>query len=184
LRCSWCDTKYAQKDDSGTEKTIDSIVQTIREHGCRNVTLTGGEPLQQLDAVNELLARLVDMNYNVSVETNGSINFVPVEGVSYVVDFKLPSSGEYDKMKVVSPWMKLRDNDWIKFVIADVPDYETACATMDMLNRKGCEAQYAVSPILANVSANRMMQWLRYDRRFNVVISLQLHKLIDLNEPD
>ena len=184
LRCTWCDTEYAQKEDSGTMWSINKVMDVIRDNGCRNVTITGGEPFMQPEALDELCSRLVLLQYNVSVETNGSIKFIPIVDVDYVVDFKLPSSGEYQQMKVNTPWMHLRHNDWIKFVIGDVPDYEYACATIDMLNRKQCQAQYAMSPALSSVSANRLMQWLRFDRRFDVVISLQLHKLVDLNEPD
>ncbi|KXH69801.1 MAG: hypothetical protein AM326_01640 [Candidatus Thorarchaeota archaeon SMTZ-45] len=184
IRCSWCDTKYAQKANSGHLTDTEVLMEQIRVHGCKNITITGGEPFMQEDALDQLCVDLLREGYNVSVETNGTYKFEPLGGVNYVVDFKLPSSNEYDKMKVNSPWMSLRYNDWIKFVVADVPDYETACATMDMLDRKGCLAQYAISPIFSSVSGNRVMQWLRFDRRFNVVISVQLHKLLDLSEPD
>ena len=184
LRCAWCDTVYAQEEDSGYQCNVHDAMSIIREFGCKNITITGGEPFMQPEALMDLCIQLIDLNFNVSVETNGSIRFMPIEGVSYVVDFKLPASGEYQHMKVDTPWMHLRDNDWIKFVIADVPDYETACATIDMLKRKGCRDQYAMSPVTSSVSVNRIMQWLKLDRRFNVVVSVQLHKLVDLSEPD
>jgi len=184
LKCAWCDTKYAQEKKSGGGRSVSGILKEVRKNGCRNVTITGGEPFMQKKSLTLLCDELIGVGYHVSVETNGSYNFQPIEGVDYVVDFKLPSSKEYMHMKVNTPWMHLRENDWIKFVIADNPDYETACATINMLDRKGCKAQYAMSPVLSNVSANRLMQWLRFDRRFNVVISLQLHKLVDLSEPD
>ena len=184
LRCNWCDTKYAQRKEKGTMLSVGAIMQIVRDNGCPNVTITGGEPFMQQEGLISLCLDLMTEGYNVSVETNGSYDFDPLGGINYVVDFKLPSSGVYQYMKVNNPWMKLRHTDWIKFVIADVPDYEVACATIDMLNRKGCLAQYAVSPVFSAVSANRIMQWLRFDRRFYVVINLQLHKLVDLNEPD
>jgi len=183
LRCAWCDTVYAQEDDVGYQCNVHDIISLIREQGARNVTITGGEPFMQPKPLEDLCFQLVSMGFRVSVETNGSISFLPIEGVNYVVDFKLPASGEYRHMKVDTPWMHLRHNDWIKFVVADVPDYETACATMDMLKRKGCQAQYAISPVTSTVSVNRILQWLKLDRRFDVVISVQIHKLIDLNEP-
>lgn len=182
LRCSWCDTKYAQMEDSGLPCTIREVVTRVLQHGPRNVTITGGEPMLQKEALNLLCIELSARGFFLSVETNGSFAFDPLPQVNYVVDFKLPSSGEYDYMKAESPWMSLRFNDWIKFVVANHTDYETACATIDMLKRKGCRANFAMSPVFSSLPVNRILQWLKFDRRFDVVISAQLHKLTDLNE--
>jgi 7-carboxy-7-deazaguanine synthase len=156
----------------------------IIENGPKNVTITGGEPMMQMKALNDLCVELVSAGYRVSVETNGSLSFSPIAWVNYVVDFKLPSSEEYHHMKVETPWMFLRSTDWIKFVVADNPDYEVAKATIEMLKRKGCKAQFAMSPLHSKLSGNRILQWLKLDRMFDVVLNLQLHKLVDLNEPD
>ncbi len=184
LRCSWCDTVYAQKEDSGHEYSFPEVISLIRANGPKNVTITGGEPFMQKDGVNDLCLELVRTGYNVSVETNGSFRFDPIPWINYIVDFKLPSSEEYHHMRVETPWMSLRHTDWIKFVVKDNPDYETAKATIMMLKRKGCKAKYAMSPVHTHLSGNRILQWLKFDRMFDVVISLQLHKLVDLNEPD
>jgi len=184
LRCKWCDTKYAQEKDSGISKEIDEVMHIIKRYGCKNVTITGGEPFMQEEALEALCLRLRSERCVVSVETNGSYNFVPIDGVNYVVDFKLPSSGEYMEMKVDTPWMRLIHTDWIKFVVADNPDYEIAKATMVMLKRKGCKAKFAMSPLHSRLNANRILQWLKFDQMFDVVLNLQLHKLVDLNEHD
>ncbi len=164
--------------------SIPDLFRLIKGWGTRNVTITGGEPMMQLHALDELCLKLTVEGYNISIETNGSYNFNPSGVVNYVVDFKLPSSKEYHHMKVDTPWLDLKHTDWIKFVIKDAPDYETAMATITMLKRKGCKAQFAMSPVLSHMSGNRILQWLKFDRIFDVVISLQLHKLVDLNEPD
>ena len=184
LRCSWCDTKYAQEEDTGHEYSLPEVFSLVKANGPKNVTITGGEPMVQMEALTRLCVNLSARGYIVSVETNGTFAFEPLPLVNYIVDFKLPSSGEYHHMKVETPWLSLRSNDWIKFVIKDNPDYETAKATIMMLRRKGCQAQFAMSPLMSYISGNRILQWLKLDRMFNVVISLQLHKLVDLNEPD
>ena len=184
LRCTWCDTKYAQKEDTGFSISPHDLVLMVKELGPKNVTITGGEPMMQMKALAHLCVDLISEGHHISVETNGSYAFSHAPWVHYVVDFKLPSSGEYINMKVDTPWMKLRSTDWIKFVVADNPDYEVAKATIEMLKRKGCRAQFAMSPLHSELSGNRILQWLKFDRMFDVVLNLQLHKLVDLNEPD
>ena len=60
----------------------------------QHVCVTGGEPLAQ-KACLELLTRLCDAGYRVSLETSGAL---PLEGVDprvvKVVDVKTPASGE------------------------------------------------------------------------------------------
>lgn len=184
LRCKWCDTKYAQEENSGGPIHIQELMKIVEKGGCKNVTITGGEPMMQEAALIGLCVKLIAHGYNISVETNGSYNFYPIPGVNYVVDFKLPNSGEYMEMKVDTPWMRLIHTDWIKFVVADNPDYEIAKATMVMLKRKGCKAKFAMSPLHSRLNANRILQWLKFDQMFDVVLNLQLHKLVDLNEHD
>ena len=45
LRCSYCDTTYAY--DEGIEMSLETIIKQIEEYGCKNVCITGGEPLLQ-----------------------------------------------------------------------------------------------------------------------------------------
>lgn len=193
LRCKYCDTEYAQEARKGYQVSPQDLLLIVQENGCKNVTITGGEPMLQKAELEELCLLLLKDGRRVSVETNGSIDFDPIYHprgrVNYVVDFKLPSSGMYDHMRLNNPWMKLRENDWIKFVVKDAPDYEIACATIHMLKKKGCMAQFAMSPVMSlagalNVTGGRLLRWLRTDRIFDVVISVQLHKILDLSEPD
>ncbi len=58
LRCSWCDTAYSWDGTTQIqEKTAQQIYAEIKASGIRNVTLTGGEPLQQQD-ISQLLQLL------------------------------------------------------------------------------------------------------------------------------
>ena len=55
LSCSYCDTKWANETDApAREMTANQIYQTILESGIKNVTLTGGAPLNR-PFINELL---------------------------------------------------------------------------------------------------------------------------------
>src|SRR3972149_6467890 len=71
LRCSWCDTTYAY--DEGEDFSIDEIIRTLGKYDCRNVAITGGEPLLQ-EETPLLAVHLINNGYKVFVETNGSVD--------------------------------------------------------------------------------------------------------------
>ena len=191
LRCKWCDTKYAQESSPMYEWDLDTIIALLKGNSkwskCKNVTITGGEPLMQRDGLNELLQALLVNNYRVSVETNGSYpiidNYIDVP-LSWVVDYKLPSSGENQQMAVVKPWSQLTADDYIKFVIADRKDYDGALATVGRFWAEGVKAQMVFSPVSDSLNVNQLCDWMQENKLFSVPISLQLHKLVKLREED
>ena len=73
-----CDTEF----ESGTEHTLDSLIQWIKEEAdeCRWVLLTGGEPGLQID--ESLVERLHSEGFKIAVETNGSIRLP--DGIDYI----------------------------------------------------------------------------------------------------
>ena len=52
---------------------LQAIVQKVKELGFKDVCVTGGEPLAQ-DGTKNLLKELVDLGFEVSLETGGSIS--------------------------------------------------------------------------------------------------------------
>jgi len=74
LRCKWCDTKYAQSA-TGTEMSIDEIIQNITKWDCKFVVITGGEPMINPDLA-ELTQKLKKQNKHITIETAG-IEFLP-----------------------------------------------------------------------------------------------------------
>ena len=79
LRCSYCDSEYTFYE--GNDMSINQILDKIREYPCKLVEVTGGEPLVQKECI-ELLQKLVELNYNVLLETSGSLTIknVPNQG--------------------------------------------------------------------------------------------------------
>ena len=90
LRCNYCDTEYAFYE--GEDWSISKILTKIKEYPCNLVMVTGGEPLLQDNCIT-LMKELLNHNYNVMLETSGSLKLsdVPKEVVK-IVDFKCPSS--------------------------------------------------------------------------------------------
>jgi 7-carboxy-7-deazaguanine synthase len=162
--------------------SVPDLINRIERLGNRNVTITGGEPFMQEDALHALCTKLIPEGYHISIETNGSYEFLAFDDIDYVVDYKTPSSGESEKMKKYLPWVELKSTDWVKFVIQDYNDYSSAIGRIRFLKSERCLAQFAMSPILTSVSVNNLLDWLKKDCISDVVVSVQLHKLLKLDE--
>jgi 7-carboxy-7-deazaguanine synthase len=69
LRCSFCDTKFAFKQNK--EVSIEKLFSLIEKYNCNRVCITGGEPfLQKLLPLTEYLK---EEGYWLTAETNGTI---------------------------------------------------------------------------------------------------------------
>ena len=123
LRCSYCDTTYAY--DEGAEMSACEILETIKRYGCKNVCVTGGEPLLQ-SSVNKLINLLKKNRYKIFVETGGSINIDKLpRAVTRIMDIKCPDSG-MDKEMDWDNIDRLKSSDEVKFIILSKKDYEWA----------------------------------------------------------
>ena len=76
LRCQYCDTAYAFH--GGECDDLEEIVHQVAKYTPRYVTVTGGEPLAQKNCTN-LLARLCEVGYQVSIETSGALPISDVD---------------------------------------------------------------------------------------------------------
>ena len=95
LRCTYCDTEYAFYE--GKDRKIDAIMDEIKSMNCNLIEVTGGEPLFQPECI-KLLNRLVEEDYEVMLETGGSLPTSDVpKSVIKIIDFKCPSSGMMKK---------------------------------------------------------------------------------------
>ncbi len=104
---------------------IEEILRIVRDHGARHVCVTGGEPLLQKN-VHELMKRLCDEGFVVSLETSGDLDCSRVDPrVLKVIDVKTPDSGEPDKFCEEN--IKLAGaNTEFKFVICSENDFDWA----------------------------------------------------------
>ena len=190
LSCKWCDTKYAQPipmvDGEGI-MTTQAIIDRVKH---AKVTITGGEPLLQQDGLIELLCELSLGKHYVTVETNGSIPVRPFKGVfnyrrfdensvRYVIDRKLVSSGEADRMRIHPEDLDM--DDTMKFVIDNKTDLEEA---LILAPRVPGYAIAVFSPAWKD-SIQNTLKWAAYIAeqmlkfsKSNYLLSLQYHKLL------
>jgi 7-carboxy-7-deazaguanine synthase len=173
LRCVWCDTEYAFHGGQWFE--IDEILAQVATHGARNVCVTGGEPLAQKRCA-DLLRRLCDTGYDVSLETSGALDVSAVDPrVSRVVDVKAPGSGEAHR-NLWSNFDFVTRHDQIKFVLADRNDYDWA---RDMLteHRLPSRCDILFSPVYGKLAPRDLAEWILADR-LPVRMQIQLHKVL------
>ena len=78
--CPGCHNADISAHGSGKHITVDEAV-TLIEAGCRNhrITVSGGEPLEQPDALRELLYELRRRNYNICLYTGGDLDGIPAD---------------------------------------------------------------------------------------------------------
>lgn len=177
LRCSYCDTKYAYYE--GREMEIDEIFREIKRWDCRRICITGGEPLLQ-NGIYKLIDFLLKNEYEVSVETNGSIGISELASRNVVIkmDIKCPSSGMHEKMKMENINL-LREKDELKFIIDGREDYEYAKKIMKKY-KPVCNVIF--QPVWGKIeNAKEIAEWILKDC-IDVRFSIQIHKILWGNE--
>jgi 7-carboxy-7-deazaguanine synthase len=173
LRCMYCDSEYAFF--GGEWMHFDDILAEVRRHGTPHVCVTGGEPLAQKRCA-DLLTRLCDEGFEVSLETSGAVDVAAADQrVSRVMDLKTPDSGEEAK-NLWSNLDELTGHDQIKFVICSRGDYEWARAQVRERDLdKVCSVLF--SPSWGQLNARDLAGWILADQ-LSVRLQLQLHKLL------
>jgi 7-carboxy-7-deazaguanine synthase len=174
MRCVWCDSEYTFY---GGEKTgFDDIFAKVEEFGCNLVEVTGGEPLAQKN-VFPFITQLCDRGYEVLIETGGYVSTENVDPrASVILDVKCPASGEAER----NHWPNLdrlrADNDEVKFVIADLADWEFARDVIQRYDLTARAKEILISPVhgieLTQIAGAVAKSGLP------VRLNLQLHKYI------
>jgi 7-carboxy-7-deazaguanine synthase len=178
LRCQYCDTTYSFH--GGQWQAIDEVLDKVRELGTRHVCVTGGEPLAQKRCL-ELLTRLCDEGYAVSLETSGALDISTVDlRVVRVVDIKTPGSGEVDRNR----WDNLallQPHDEVKFVLCSRADYDWAREIIERYQLVG-RCPILFSPSYTQLPARELADWIVADR-LPVRFQVQLHKVLWGDQP-
>lgn len=183
LRCTWCDTPYSYAPAKAEQMmTVEQIVDRVRTFRARHLCLTGGEPLMYGAKSLFLLNQLAELDHiaEIHVETNGAIDLTPFFAsvksakVRYIMDYKLPDSGEAATMLTGNLGL-LRAVDELKFVIGSERDF---LAAKQLLAERNCAAQPLFSPVWETMPAAALASLMLQHGLVHVRLSLQLHKWI------
>lgn len=175
MRCVWCDSEYTFT--GGERVTFEDIFARLDEFGCGLVEVTGGEPLAQKNAF-PFITGLCDRGYEVLIETGGFVSTEDVDPrAKIILDVKCPASGESER----NYWQNLErlraDKDEVKFVIADMDDWQFAKDTMVKYDLETNAKEILISPVhgienLAAIAETIVASGIK------VRLNLQLHKYI------
>jgi 7-carboxy-7-deazaguanine synthase len=152
LHCHWCDTPYTWnfagtphrhrggvKHDRAANRlvcTIQEVAETVRAFACRNLVLTGGEPLLQQPALAALCEAL-GPGFHVEVESNGTVPLLPAfnRHVHQLnLSPKLAHSGNEAADRLKPDILRTYAADpraWFKFVVATEADVYEAASLAD-----------------------------------------------------
>lgn len=188
LRCSWCDTTYSYAPEKEEYvATIEEIIDQVKQFSSKLICFTGGEPLihqEKSAALIEEMANLPQIE-DIHIETNGAIDLEFYEKmrserehwrkkVRFIMDYKLPSSGEQHRM-IHKNFSFLSNQDEIKFVIGSDKDFSAAKEIKKTYHHKG---QVLFSPVWETMPPRKLVEKMLEDGLSDVKLSLQLHKII------
>ncbi|HJW73488.1 MAG TPA: radical SAM protein [Geothrix sp.] len=182
LRCSYCDTEYAfyegeMRDMGDLLGEISHRLGPPRHGPCAPfVELTGGEPLAHPQAPL-LLQAILDLGYEVALETAGSHNLASVpRQVIKIVDRKTPGSGEEARWLESNLAHMVPGQDELKFVLCHEADYHWAkawCAERAVWER----LEVLFSPVWGSLDPAWLAERVVRDQ-LPVRVQVQLHKVI------
>ena len=155
----------------------------------KNVCVTGGEPLLQWKTLSTVVDALLYRGQSVEIFTNGSL-LAPspmrmCSPMTYVMDFKLPSSGEYGKFNTAN-FARMAENDCIKFVVGDRNDFKVAIETIEEHGR-GFKGTWLLGPVWQKLDPHELIRWILKDghsHKRRIRLSLQTQSLIGADEAE
>ncbi len=182
LRCTYCDTEYAFYE--GAFREVEDLLAEVQRRlgppasgpNAPFVELTGGEPLAN-PLAPALLNALLELGYEVALETAGSHDLAPVPpAVVKIVDRKTPGSGEVDRWLESNLNHLVPGQDELKFVLTDEADYRWA---RDWCAERGVWERVTVlfSPVWGKLDPRWLAEAIVADR-LPVRFQLQLHKVV------
>ena len=178
LRCQYCDTSYAFH--GGEVMLFEDIIRQVTKFNCKDVCVTGGEPLAQANS-KKLLKNLADLDFQVSLETGGSISLKEVdERVKIIMDIKTPDSGEATKNR----WENLellKQTDELKIVICSREDYQWSKEIIEQYKiSEKCPILF--SPCAESIDPRDLAEWILTDQ-LPIRFQMQIHKILWNNQP-
>ncbi len=177
LRCDYCDTMYSvEMNNPYSIMTFDEIVNEVNKYNCKFIEFTGGEPLIHKN-IDKLINYFIDSDYEVAVETNGSIDISRYNSkLIKIIDIKCPSSSMSNK-NLYSNIAMLSKQDEVKFVVSNYEDYQFAKECIDNYNILNYVNEIIISPVYGTIDYKILAAYILSDS-LKVRLQIQLHKLI------
>lgn len=188
LNCQFCDTKQNYYQTMQLEQVVKTIDSFKNFH---SVSLTGGEPLFQINFIQELIRHLKRNGKIIYLETNGTLHKNLAKIVDCLdmisMDFKFPSStGRPSLWQEHENFIKVAKNTnfFIKAVIGKnttIKDLDKALMIIKKNNPDSCLILQPENPEEENLKDKLITFKKRCtDRAVSVKIVSQLHKKLGI----
>lgn len=199
LYCQWCDTDYTwnwkgtpfrhnydtKYDKSEQIEMLENeqILDIVTSMNCKNIVITGGEPLVQQKDLRSLMSamKIRHPDFHIEFETNGTLIPLPeVDALSdqYNVSIKLSNSGVLEADRINAKAIQFFANSPkanFKFVIDEEKDLQEVLAlitTYGILN----EAVYLMPQGTSAESLKEKQSWLvEICKKYNFNYTDRLH---------
>lgn len=190
-----CDSLYSLEKDNpnAVTMTVGEILEEIKKFDCKNISITGGEPLmhqRELFALLDFLYYEDDYdlpasNYDITIETNGSYDIRPLKKkyplVHIIGDWKCKVAfGENANKKMFREnLLQYRFSDALKFVVTkdDFPEVIEVLEGSQVYKR----TNVYISPAWGCVDLKDVVDFVIENRKYNLRYSLQQHKMFLLS---
>ncbi len=187
--CSYCDTNPVEFK----EYTIDSLKRNIKNlnTGCHSISITGGEPLLQVDFIDSFLDSLKN-GEKIYLETNGILSNRLKKIINKVdiiaMDMKLPSStglkpfwDEHRKF-LLTAWER---NVFVKIVVTEKTTINDFREALEIILSVDTSIPLVIQPNFKDNSLKLTDKLLKFQREavkslMHVRVIPQLHKGMDM----
>ena len=115
----WCDTDFFKGEKLESDSIIDKVKEYTKDWDYTNplVVITGGEPFLQLSQKKmDLIEKLVQNNFKISVETNGTISNAATDLISKIGHITMSPKMLWQKPKDLSH-IKLKTCTDLKIIV-------------------------------------------------------------------
>lgn len=176
LDCAYCDTGYARAQESGEKVSVAEIINRLSAYQVKLVEITGGEPLLQ-NETGQLVKELLDLEFTVLIETNGSLSIADIDPrVFFVVDVKTPGSKVTTGFNLENLTL-LQSHHQLKFVLVDETDFFWSLDFITEHKSSIGTLETIFSPVTTSFVPARLAE-LMLEHKVNVRLQLQLHALL------
>ncbi|MCF7916717.1 MAG: 7-carboxy-7-deazaguanine synthase QueE [Candidatus Omnitrophica bacterium] len=188
LKCQFCDTKqndYKLMPIKEVIKTIDGFKDF------HSISLTGGEPLLQVDFIQELIQHLKRKGQTIYLETNRTLYQDLAKVVDYLdmisMDFKFPSStGQPSFWQEHENFIKIAENNnlFVKAVIGKNTTIEDLDMAIEIIKKNRPDLCLILQPENPHehILADKLITFKKRctDQAVSVKIVSQLHKKLGI----
>ena len=195
LKCSFCDTPNKRFREYTAESVLKKVKNLSKSENIHSISITGGEPLLQINFLEHLCNMLKKNKFKTYLETNGVMyNNLKriIKSVDYVsMDFKLPSStGLITFWQEHLEFLKIASKKevFVKAVITsnteldEIRKSSEIIASVDKSIPLILQPVTAVNPSCNLPSSSQTFKFLKVSKEFltDVRVIPQLHKIIGI----